>query len=213
MIPSSKEIRSIYASIDARQGLKVDTQGWNSENPIFDRLIGNIHPDVIVEVGVWKGASLIHMANICRARGWGTVLYGVDAWVNSVGFMIGNPPESQIPVDWQEPTMYEQFLFNVKMSGHEERIIPVWNFTRWAADCLRHWGVVADLLYIDAAHDEDAVLDDLRRYWEILRPGGIMFGDDYSPTYCGVPQALQRFCKEKGRTFQVEGCQWFLDPK
>ncbi len=127
--------------------------------------------------------------------------------------MIGNPPPSPIPPHWSQPTLYEQGLFNVKASGFDDCIIPVWQLSRWGADCLRAWGVVADLIYIDGPHDEEPVLSDMNLYWDVLRPGGVMFGDDYSPSYCGVPQAVGRFSKQRGVAFHVDGSQWYLDPK
>lgn len=212
MTPTPDQIRSIYAGIENRPGLNVDIQGWNSTNPIFRRLIRKVRPAAIAEVGVWKGASLLHMADLCREEALPTILYGIDAWFGHVGDMIGEAPASPIPPDWRTPTHYEQFLFNVKASGHDDRIIPVWQLTRWGAHCLGVWGVPVDLLYIDAAHDEEPVLQDLRNYWPTLRPGGVMFGDDYGPEW-GVPAAVQRFSKEIGKSFAVEGGQWYFDPK
>lgn len=212
MIPTPEQIRRIYAGIDTRVGLKTDIQGWNSSNPIFARLIGQLRPKVIVEVGVWKGASILHMAAECKSRGLSTVLFGVDGWWGHAGEMIGEPTETPIPANWQEPSHYEQFLFNVKASGHDDCIIPVWQLTRWGANCLGRWGVNACLLYVDADHDEEGALRDFRIYWPTLRQGGVMFGDDFGDEW-GVPAAVRRFSKEVGHGFSVEGGQWYFDPK
>lgn len=206
-----ENIRSIYDSIESLP-LTSDTQGWNSSNPIFHRLISELKPATIIEVGVWKGASLIHMADACQALNLPTVLYGVDAWFGHVGNMIGNAPPSPIPPHFTSPTLYQQFLFNVKAAGHQDRIIPVWQLTRWGALCLTGWNVSAELIYLDAGHDEHEALTDMRNYWPLLKEGGVMFGDDYSEAY-GVQAAVERFAKEIGRNLHVERCQWFLDPK
>lgn len=211
MNPTPDQIRGIYDGIESIP-VTFDTQGWNSSNPIFSRLITQIKPSTIIEVGVWKGASLIHMADICRELNLPTILYGVDAWFGHVGDMIGNAPLQVIPHHWTNPTLYQQFLFNVKASSHEERIVPVWQLTRWGALCLTGWEVVADLIYLDAGHDEHEAYADMRNYWPLLREGGVMFGDDYSEPY-GVKPAAERFAKEVGRSLHVERCQWFLDPK
>ena len=47
-----------------------------------------------------------------------------------------------------------------------------------AADVLEHWGVRADAIYIDAAHAFDPAFEDMTKYWPLLKPGGILFGDD-----------------------------------
>lgn len=211
MNPSRTETAGIYEGVETLD-LTPDTQGWNSSNPIFTRLITELKPSTIIEVGVWKGASLIHMADICRDQDLPTVLYAVDAWWGHVGDMIGNAPPSPIPPHWTTPTLYQQFLFNVKAAGHQERIIPVWQLSRWGALCLEKWGVSADLIYLDAGHDEHEALSDMRNYWPLLREGGVMFGDDYSEAY-GVKAAAEEFAREIGRELHVEGCQWYLDPK
>jgi Methyltransferase domain len=37
--------------------------------------------------------------------------------------------------------------------------------------------LLTDAIYIDASHDYDHVLADLNAYWDVLKPGGISFGD------------------------------------
>ena len=37
-----------------------------------------------------------------------------------------------------------------------------------------------DVVHLDAAHEYENVLADIRKYWKLLRPGGILLGDDYS---------------------------------
>lgn len=212
-MPSVERIRSIYAGAEQLMpAIHADIQGWNSESPLFEKLIRETKPKVIVEVGVWKGASLIHMAKLCKAAGLLTVLFGVDVWYGQVGDMITEVP-LPLPKHWARPTLYQQFILNVKLSGHDDCIIPVWQHAKWGAKCLATWDFKADLIYIDADHDEGPCLDDLRNYWPILNRGGVMFGDDYSPGACGVPQAVQRFSAESGKKFTVAGCQWHFDPK
>ena len=53
------------------------------------------------------------------------------------------------------------------------------------------------MIYVDAHHDEEEVLGDLRRAWELLRPGGMIFGDDYTGEEPGVLKAVNRFVAEK----------------
>ncbi len=212
MTPTPDEIRSIYREIGTRPGLSLDTQGWNYSTALFRRIITQIRPKVIVEVGVWKGASIIHMASLCAELKLPTILYGVDAWFGHAGDALGNAPQSQIPRFWPNPTYYEQFLYHVKASGYDNRIIPVWQLTRWGALCLKTWGVEPDVIYIDAAHDTPSILSDLQLYWPLLAKGGVMFGDDYAPEF-GVPAAVQEFAMQIKRPFNIEGGQWSFDPK
>ena len=43
--------------------LEFDLQGWGQNFPLYERLINDMKPKIIVEVGVWKGSSTIFMAN------------------------------------------------------------------------------------------------------------------------------------------------------
>ena len=53
--------------------------------------------------------------------------------------------------------------------------------------------MVADAIYIDAGHDYDHALADIQAYWDIVRPGGVMFGDDYHLNWIGVVRAVHDF--------------------
>lgn len=216
MTPTPAEIRSIYAGIE-KLPFKIDLQGWNSDGPIFQDVILRTKPKVIVEVGSWKGASAVHMAMLTKTLGFDTVIYAVDIWnPTAIGVGLGEYPKTHIPPRFDEPGMYEQFLFNVKASGCDDRIIPVRGLTRCIAGLLQHWGVSAQALYVDASHDEESVYGDLVAFWPIVSAGGIMCGDDYGG-HEGVRRAVDRFAREDGRTVQVypakECTQWAFDPK
>lgn len=210
MRPTADEIRSIYAGIEARHGNVVDVQGWNSDGPVFSALIDRVKPKTIIEVGSWKGASAIHMARLAPEA----IIYAVDLWVPPIGVGLGEFPRTHIPERFDAPNFYEQFLFNIKNAGVDHQIIPVRGLTVPIATCLGAWGVQADAIYLDASHDELSVSQDIAAYWRLLRPGGIMFGDDYS-SHPGVKRAVQKFAH--GRTINEwqakEGTQWSFDPK
>jgi len=65
--------------------------------------------------------------------------------------------------------------------------------------------VTPDLVYVDASHDEESVLADIRAWHAKLAPGGILCGDDWqhAPVQCAVTQAAG----ELG--FAVEGEESF----
>ena len=37
-----------------------------------------------------------------------------------------------------------------------------------------------DVAYIDTAHEQGETLGEMFAYWELLRPGGLLLGDDYN---------------------------------
>jgi Methyltransferase domain len=52
-------------------------------------------------------------------------------------------------------------------------------------------------VYIDASHDFDSAIADMRAWWPKIEPGGILAGHDYDPTHPCVMSAVQIFGREK----------------
>jgi cephalosporin hydroxylase len=66
-----------------------DMQGWSSSGPLCREVISAVRPEVIVEVGTWKGASAIHMAQTARDLGLSTQIICVDTWLGSTEHFLG----------------------------------------------------------------------------------------------------------------------------
>ena len=45
---------------------KTDLQGWQSDHRYLGDTIRSLRPNVVVEVGVWKGGSVIEMAKFLK---------------------------------------------------------------------------------------------------------------------------------------------------
>jgi hypothetical protein len=54
-----------------------DLQGWNSQHPYLRECIQSLRPQVIVEVGVWKGGSTVFMLLLLLTPGWGRPTIGL----------------------------------------------------------------------------------------------------------------------------------------
>lgn len=154
---------------------KVD--GWNSDAPIFRELIERVRPEVIVEVGSWKGASAIHMAKICKELGLDTKIYCVDTWLGAPEFWKNqNGGERDLFQKFGYPSVYFHFAANVHDAGFAGEIYPVPVPSSIGAKLIPD----ADLIYIDGDHSRKAVNDDIQAFWPKLTAGGAMFGDDYN---------------------------------
>ncbi|MDJ0766392.1 MAG: hypothetical protein QNJ97_25685 [Myxococcota bacterium] len=62
---------------------KPDSQGWNSIHIGLIQAVNAVRPKTIVEVGVWKGSSLIHMAKKVKKMGIDCEIIAVDTWLGS----------------------------------------------------------------------------------------------------------------------------------
>jgi len=174
-----------------------DMQGWNSIHPVFGQLIDRTNPKTIIEVGTWKGASALYMADLCHSKSLNSHIYCVDTWLGAVEFCttLADTPERDLLLRNGYPQIYYQFISNVIHKGHQQRITPVPNTSLNAAKILAYHGVKAELIYIDGSHEYDDVKADIKAYLPLLKPGGIMFGDDYG--WQGVQQAVNEMIPHK----------------
>jgi predicted O-methyltransferase YrrM len=170
--------KSPYEGFDHSK-IKLDLQGWGSEDQVFEALIKAVKPKVIVEVGSWKGASAIHMAKLCTALGLPTKIICVDTWLGSAEHHIYKKWRKDLKFSYGYPQLYFTFLSNVIKCACQNRIIPLPATSGVAFEVLKKKGIRPDLIYIDASHSYAAVLNDLRMYWELLSDNGVLFGDDY----------------------------------
>jgi Methyltransferase domain len=199
-----------YAGFDAG-AWPPDLHGWGGDSPAFRELILETKPRLIVEVGTWKGASAIEMARVLADAGLPGEILCIDTWLGALEFWTDHDdPERyrslRLRHGW--PQVYYQFLANVVHRGHQSRIIPFPQTSATGALWLRYYDIRAELIYIDASHEEEDVLADLSAYWEVLAPGGTLFGDDYD--WDGVRLAVQQFAGEHRLTIAFTADKWVL---
>lgn len=199
-----------YANINAL-GHVPDIQGWNFTHPIFRKLIDEIRPSAICEVGTWKGASALHMVDCLTAAGlMNTEICCVDTWLGS--FM-----ESEINESWETdlkrvngyPSLYYTFLKNVFSKNAHTFITPVPSISSLAAKFFAKNGVKFDLIYIDASHEYEDVISDIRSYWPLLSDKGVMFGDDYV-FWDGVNAAVREMAAQFRIGLEIQNEKWIM---
>lgn len=117
---------STYDGIDL---LPEDLQGWNGNSKIFGDLIQKIKPNIIVEVGTWKGQLAINMAKVIRGLSLNCKIFCIDTWLGSIEFIttMKDTPERNLLHKNGYPQVYFQFLSNVVHNNFEDIIIPIPN--------------------------------------------------------------------------------------
>ena len=199
-----------YAGFDASQH-PLDTHGWGSDSPAFRELLTELKPRFVVEVGTWKGGSALQMADIIAELGLPTEILCIDTWLGALEFWTDHDdPEryKSLALRHGYPTVYYQFLANVVHRGHQARIIPFPQTSTTGALWLRWFDLRAELIYIDGSHEEEDVYADLIAYWEVLAPGGTIFGDDY--VWDSVRLAVERFSRELRLKIEFIADKWVL---
>ncbi len=209
MSQEHKSIRSQLHLTDPYEGFvvdpgQIDKQGWGSSHPIFEQVITQLKPKVVVEVGTWKGASAITMANVLKkVVGEGEIIC-VDTWLGAPEHWMDQSLYPSLKLKNGYPQMYTTFMNNIVSEGLQNIITPVPTTSFVARRWFQQHNIVADLIYIDAAHEYPEVIADIEGWLKVLRFGGVMIGDDYSAYWPGVIRAVEEVL-DKDRTFRKIG--------
>ena len=185
-----------------------DLQGWNSHHRYLAEAIAEIRPQTVVEIGVWKGVSSIHMANLLKQQGIDGAVIAIDTWLGASDHWTHPDWFSSLLVEYGQPMMMRTFMANVMESNAQDVIVPLPLDSVNAAEVLKAYGVQIDMLHIDAGHEYGSVIADLRAWWPLLRSGGILIGDDYyeGPEWPGLRRAFDEFFGELGIAAPLENC-------
>ena len=159
-----------------------DRQGWNSNHELLSRTVREARPRLVVEVGVWKGASTIRLAETMREMGHDGAVLAVDTWLGSFEHWLKPNIFPDLNHVHGYPQIYRTFLANVVEAGVAAWVVPLPIDSAGAHGILSHHDIRPDVVHIDAGHDYQSVTADLARWWERLVPGGWLIADDYDPT-------------------------------
>ncbi len=192
----AKELSEPYKSVKL---LPEFLHGWFGKvNQEYLRaFIVKYQPTVIVELGSWFGESAIYMGSQLKESG---TVYAIDSWVGQ-GVNIDDDVASKIP------TIYQQFLSNVIHHDIAHKIIPIRMRTQEAAKALN---IKADLIYIDASHDEESVFNDIINWYPKLNANAIICGDDWD--WESVEKGVRRAAEILNRNVKGEKSFWYFEP-
>jgi len=157
--------------------LSFNGHGWASEGAAFAEVINRIKPKLIVEVGVWMGASVRHMTKLAKVHQPDVEVVAVDTFLGSVEHW--TKKSYLMTLKNGRPTLYEQFLNNIVHQQLQENVTPFPVDSINAYEVFKEFKIVPDLIYIDAAHDYASVSADLERWTSLLGEGGVLMGDDF----------------------------------
>ncbi|XP_076945171.1 uncharacterized protein LOC143616128 [Bidens hawaiensis] len=185
-------------------------KGWGSTGLVFKNLIHKHKPKTIIEIGTFLGASAIHMAELARQLGLQTQILCIDdfrGWPE-----LPNQYRDIKKLNGDTILLY-QFMQNVVHVNATESIIFLPYSTGVTLEKLCEWGVLADMIEVDAGHDFHSAWSDINRAYKLLRPGGVLFGHDYftGADNRGVRRAVNMFARVKGLRVKADGQHWVLD--
>jgi predicted O-methyltransferase YrrM len=161
----------VASPVDISRALTIG--GWMSEQELtWLATMAQTH-DMIVEFGSLHGRSTRALADNNDGKIW-----AVDPWAGEYYSEEGH----NIPISTYVLPYFKRNLKDHIKTGH---VIPVREFSYQFS--LSH---KVDMVFIDGDHRYDTVVRDIKKAFELLRPGGLICGHDYDhPTWPGVRQA------------------------
>jgi predicted O-methyltransferase YrrM len=176
------------------------------EYPSFYDMCMNVISDnsIMVEVGSWMGRSSTYVASLIRESGKNIKFYCVDTWEGSEEHV-----DLIKSLGEQGATLYEVFQNNISECGVKDYITPIKLESIEAAKVFADESI--DFIHIDAAHDYDNVLADIKAWYSKIKPGGLITGDDYG--WDGVYRAVNDYFGVENITYydhdNKNGNLWF----
>jgi predicted O-methyltransferase YrrM len=163
----------------------------NIQPDLIEAILGEVRPTFWLELGTMLGGSALMTAEAIKRLGLETSICCVDPFTGDVN-MWAWERELRERGDWRylkleagRPTIYERFLANVREAHHADAIVPIVCTSLVGMRLLQvlvdqgRLSQLPDVVYLDSAHEPEETLLELRRAWELLRPGGVLFGDDW----------------------------------
>jgi len=180
---------------------------FNDCHPIFEKLISQLKPQIIYEIGTYKGKSALHMANLTKKYQIPNAkVICIDTWLGSAEH--GHADQDLKRVHGY-PTMYYQFLANVVYTNNQDIIVPIPQDSISFYRVLKENKSYADLIFVDGGHFYESVSMDIKLYWDLVKPGGIMLGDDYClDAWPDVIKAVHEFFPED--QIHVDDGKWWV---
>ncbi len=191
-----ERLREIFPWPEKRPHLEECWHGWFSQD--HERLLSrylSADTKLVVELGSWMGLSTRFL---CVAAPNAAVV-AIDHWAGSQEHFADPQLAALVPGS------YDQFIAN--MWPLRDRVVPVRLTTKLGMQLVKSLELEPDLVYVDAAHDTNSVLEDLYGA-TIYFPGAKIVGDDWNwPT---VRLAVQTFAYENVYDIENEGIAWAL---
>jgi predicted O-methyltransferase YrrM len=151
---------------------------------------------VVVEVGVWKGASVVTMAKEIQRLTLDTAVIAIDTWLGSSEHYLWEKFIPDLDFEFGYPRLYHKFAANICNEGLADIVVPLPLDSINGFQLLKEKDIRPDVLHIDAGHDYMSVMGDLKAWWPQLTPGGVLIGDDYFKSWLGKgkwPEVRQAF--------------------
>lgn len=163
-------------------------QGWFDYWDVYDEAAKRYPEGVLLEVGVWKGLSLQHLAKKApNAEIFGVDLFNYDQEYHG-----------------RTGSFLQDALNRLKNHNNVDLIeIDSFEFAKGCDD------ESFDFIFLDTFHDYEQIRKELNAYYPLLKSGGMFAGHDYGGSHEGVKRAVDEFVKQHNLELKVSRYSWF----
>jgi predicted O-methyltransferase YrrM len=152
-------------------------------------------PGDIAEIGSWMGRTSVIMGMALRdAATPDCVIWAIDHHVGS---------EEHASYIEKNGSTLDRFRRNIANAGLEDRIQELVMKSGEASQVLAERGVRLRMTFIDGAHDEDSVREDIGYMLPLMTPGGIVAFHDCSEGEDGFPGVWRAIQSELGSRVDI----------
>lgn len=110
------------------------------------------------------------------------------------------------------PSLYKKFISRMKHHNLQDTVFPFTLPSIVAARAMANFNWIIDIIYVDSAHELGETVVELTLYYQLLRPGGLLMGDDWEG-FPAVRHDVQMFADCKGLELvhlPLLGGQWLI---
>jgi hypothetical protein len=147
--------------------------GWFSYNELYDKMVVNApFNSTFVEVGSWFGKSTNHLIKKILESKKDIKLTTIDTFKGSESSEL-----DKVVVDAFSGDIFYEFIENTIISNNYDSFDIIKDTSKNASNNFKNSSI--DFLMIDADHSYESVTTDIRTWFNKVKPGGYIAGDDY----------------------------------
>ena len=172
--------------------------GWFSYNDLYDDVVDKAPFDsTFVEVGTWLGKSTNYLASKIKESKKNINFITIDTFKGTDDEEL----HQNIVGSFNGDVFYE-FIDNTVLSNNYGSFNIIKDTSHNAANQFSNGSI--DYIMLDAGHSYEDVTDDIKIWYNKIKPGGCISGDDYGGSFFpGVTQAADEyFYKQFNRGFR-----------
>ena len=164
--------------------------GWFAYTDLYNEMVETAKGgETFVEVGAWFGKSTNHLAAKIKESGKDIKFTSVDTWKGT-----DDEELHQNIVGAFNGDIFYEFIDNTVLSDNYGTFDTIKDTSYNAGNQFQNGSI--DFIMLDAGHSYDSLMEDIKVWYNKVKPGGIISGDDYG-VFHGVTQAANEFFYEQ----------------